>query len=507
MKLFAQGDCSRVAGLQEFCGRAYILGSVLGESVWGKGKKKVDRMECTKFDIMIIGSGPAGEATAMGAAKSGKRVAVVELNSAVGGNCTHVGTIPSKALRHSVKEINTFNSNAMFREIGEPKWLSFPNILKRAHSVITQQVQSHAHNYSRNRVTVYSGFGRFVDSHTIEVLHQGAVVEKITADQILIATGSRPYRPADVDFSHPRIYDSDTILAMKHTPRRMIIYGAGVIGCEYASIFSSMGVRVDLVDTRDRLLSFLDKEISDALSFHMRNNNVTIRHHEEYRAVTACDSGVSISLKSGKLIKADALLWANGRTGNTSGMGLESIGLQANNRGQLEVNDRYQTSVEHIYAAGDVVGWPSLASASYDQGRFVATYMTCQEGCLNLRSAPTGIYTIPEISSFGRTEEELTTDMVPYEVGKAFFSRVARAQITGETAGMLKLLFHRENRAVLGIHCFGDQASEIIHIGQTVMEQPEPHNSLDYFLNTTFNYPTMAEAYRMAALDGINRLA
>ncbi|MTI14293.1 Si-specific NAD(P)(+) transhydrogenase [Sansalvadorimonas verongulae] len=461
----------------------------------------------TNYDLIILGSGPAGEGAAMNAVKLGKRVAVVEQKRVVGGNCTHLGTIPSKALRHSVKQIYNFNNNPMFREIGEPRWFSFPNVLKNAYDVINQQVRSRTQYYSRNRISLYFGTGSFLDENTVEVVENNGNVERIAAKQILIATGSRPYRPADVDFSHPRIYDSDTILGLTHTPRRIIIYGAGVIGSEYASIFSSLGVLVDLVDTRDRLLSFLDKEVSDALSYHLRNNNVIIRNNEVYQKIEGTDDGVTLHLRSGKVIKANALLWANGRTGNTSELGLQNIGLEADSRGQLKVDEMYQTEVEGIYAAGDVIGWPSLASASYDQGRFAVTNIRNDSPVNTLSSVPTGIYTIPEISSLGKTEEELTAESVPYEVGKAFFSRLARAQITGETAGMLKILFHRETLEILGIHCFGDQASEIVHIGQAIMEQPGEQNTLNYFLNTTFNYPTMAEAYRVAALDGINRMA
>ncbi len=463
-------------------------------------------MATTHYDLIILGSGPAGEGAAMNAVKQGLRVAVVERKPVVGGNCTHQGTIPSKALRHAVQQIHNFNNNPMFREIGEPRWFSFDNVLKNARSVIKQQVESRTQYYSRNRIATYFGMGSFLDKNTIEVVTPNDTIECITATQILIATGSRPYRPNNVDFNHPGIYDSDTILQLDHTPRRMIIYGAGVIGSEYASIFSSLGVLVDLIDTRERLLNFLDKEVSGALGYHLRNNNVMIRHNETYQKIEGQDRGVTLHLKSGKVIKADALLWANGRTGNTMELMLENIGLEADGRGQLQVNEKYQTSVENIYAAGDVIGWPSLASASYDQGRFAAAHICGLSSVPCLSSVPTGIYTIPEISSLGKTEEELTREAIPYEVGKAMFSRIARAQITGETAGMLKILFHSDTLEVLGIHCFGDQASEIIHIGQVVMDQPEGYNTLHYFLNTTFNYPTMAEAYRIAALDGFNRL-
>ena len=463
-------------------------------------------MEGKQYDLVILGSGPAGEGAAMSAVKLGKKVAVVEQFNFVGGSCTHLGTIPSKALRHSVKQIMDFNTNTLFREIGDPRWFSFPKVLERAESVIQKQVQSRTMYYARNRIDLYFGRGIFLDEYTLEVTESGGNCERITGSRFLIATGSRPYHPPDVDFSHPRVFDSDTVLEMSTTPRRMIIYGAGVIGSEYASIFSGLGVLVDLVDTRERLLSFLDKEISDALSYQLRKMNVIIRHNEEFQQLETLDDCVILHLKSGKRLKADMLLWANGRAGNTWDMGLEQIGLSADSRGQLKVNDSYQTSVPHIYAAGDVIGWPSLASAAYDQGRFAAAHLCNSPDWRFVDEVPTGIYTIPEISSLGQTEEELTEAAVPYEVGKAFFSRLARAQITGEVVGMLKILFHRDTLEVLGIHCFGDQASEIVHIGQAVMGQEGEANTLRYFLNTTFNYPTMAEAYRVAALDGLNRL-
>lgn len=463
-------------------------------------------MPTHKYDLVIIGSGPAGEGAAMNAVKLGLKVAVIEQFDCVGGSCTHLGTIPSKALRHSVKQIMDFNTNPLFREISDPQWFSFPNVLKRAESVIQKQVQSRTMYYARNRIDLYFGHAEFTDQHTIKVINHGGNCDTLRGKHILISTGSRPYHPAGVDFDHPFIFDSDSILTLTSTPRRMIIYGAGVIGSEYASIFSGLGVLVDLIDTRECLLSFLDKEISDALSYQLRKMNVIIRHNEEFDALETLDDGVVMHLKSGKKIKADLLLWANGRSGNTSQLSLDKAGLSANKRGQLVVNDSYQTDVPHIYAAGDVVGWPSLASAAYDQGRSAAAHIANDANWYFVNDVPSGIYTIPEISSLGKTEEELTAEAIPYEVGKAFFSRLARAQITGEVVGMLKILFHRDTLEVLGIHCFGDQASEIVHIGQAVMRQSGKANTLRYFINTTFNYPTMAEAYRVAALDGLNRL-
>jgi NAD(P) transhydrogenase len=453
-------------------------------------------MAVYNYDVVVLGSGPAGEGAAMNAAKAGRKVAMVDSRRQVGGNCTHLGTIPSKALRHSVKQIIQFNTNPMFRAIGEPRWFSFPDVLKSAERVINKQVASRTAYYARNRVDVFFGSGSFADEQTIEVVCSNGAVEKLMAKQVIIATGSRPYRPADIDFSHPRIYDSDTILSLTHTPRKLIIYGAGVIGCEYASIFSGLGVMIELVDNREQLLSFLDSEISQGLSYHFSNNHVMVRHNEVYERVETRDHGVVLHLKSGKKIKADALLWCNGRTGNTDRLGLENIGIKVNSRGQIDVDEAYRTSVPTIYGAGDVIGWPSLASAAYDQGRSAAGSVVDNGSWRFVNDVPTGIY----------NEHELTQAQVPYEVGKAFFKGMARAQISGEPVGMLKILFHRETLQVLGVHCFGDQASEIVHIGQAIMNQPGELNTIKYFVNTTFNYPTMAEAYRVAAYDGLNRL-
>ena len=457
------------------------------------------------YDVVVIGAGPSGEGAAMNATKHGKRVAIIEDKPTVGGNCTHWGTIPSKALRHSVKQIITFNTNQMFRDIGEPRWFSFPRVLQNAQKVIGKQVKLRTQFYARNRVDLINGRASFIDSNRLEIRGNKSH-EVLHFKQAIIATGSRPYLPPDVDFRHHRIYNSDTILNLSHTPRTLIIYGAGVIGSEYASIFAGLGVKVDLINPGSRLLTFLDDEISDALSYHLRNNGVLVRHNEEYESVDGDDHGVVLSLKSGKKIRADAFLWCNGRSGNTEKLGLDNIGLTPNGRGQLAVDDHYRTEVENVYAAGDVIGWPSLASAAYDQGRSASSDIVKDDYFRLVSDVPTGIYTLPEISSVGKTERELTEAKVPYEVGQAFFKDLARAQITGDPVDMLKILFHRESRQLLGIHCFGDQAAEIVHIGQAIMNQEGEANSLNYFINTTFNYPTMAVAYRVAALNGLNRI-
>lgn len=458
------------------------------------------------YDLVVIGAGPAGEAAAINASKHGKKVAIIEDKSQVGGNCTHLGTIPSKALRHSVKQIIQFNTNPMFRDISGPGWFSFPQVLKTAERVIDKQVKLRTAFLARNRITLYTGRARFADKNTVDVFEGNTASSRLHAKSVVIATGSSPWRPSNIDFTHPRVYDSDTILTLKHTPRTIVIYGAGVIGCEYASIFSGLGVKVDLIHPGDQLLNFLDDEISDALSYHLRDKGVLIRHNEQFGSLEVNERFVTMVMVSGKKVKADAFLWAAGRSGNTQGLGLETIGLETNSRGQIEVDNQYRTAVENVFAVGDVIGWPSLASAAYDQGRSAAASIAAPEEFRYVDSVPTGIYTIPEISSVGKTEKQLTEEKVPYEIGQAFFKNIARAQITSEGVGMLKILFHRQTLEILGIHCFGDQAAEIIHIGQAIMEQKGEGNTLEYFVNTTFNYPTMAEAYRVAALNGLNRL-
>jgi NAD(P) transhydrogenase len=464
-------------------------------------------MKAKHFDCIVIGAGPAGEGAAMKLAKAGRQVGVIEAYTQVGGGCTHWGTIPSKALRHSIQMLADYRRNPLFQHTLDQVDVEFPDLLRAADSVIHEQVRTRYRHYQRNRVEVIFGRARFIDPHHLEVLRPDGVADLLRADHFVIATGSRPYHPPDLDFGHPRVLDSDSVLRLAHTPRSVTIYGAGVIGCEYASVFVNLGAKVNLVNTRDRLLSFLDDEITDALSYHLRNQGVVIRHDETSERVEPTDDGVVLHCRSGKKFKTDVLLWANGRTGNTQDMGLEEIGLTPNQRGQLDVNQSYQTALPHVYAVGDVAGPPALASASYDQGRFVGAHIADGQCDWSLvEEFPTGIYTVPEISSVGRTERELTARQVPYEVAQAQFRTLARAQITGHTVGMLKLLFHRETLEILGIHCFGEQASEIIHIGQAIMSQKGMANTLEYFAETTFNYPTMAEAYRVAALNGLNRL-
>lgn len=462
-------------------------------------------MTTRRFDVVVIGSGPGGEGAAGQLAAAGLSVAVIEEHPEVGGGCVHWGTIPSKTLRHQIQMLYDYRRNPLFQQSARSLKVDYPRLLDTAQQVAAAQVTIKYQDYARQNIEIIHGRARFTSPNEIEI-SQADGTESCQADRFIIATGSRPYQPDNIDFSHARVLDSNRVLQMGYSPDSIIIYGAGVIGCEYASIFSNLGIDVTLINTRDQLLGFLDDEITDALSYTLRKRGCRIKHNETFKQVETTDSDVTLTCESGQVTRADVLLWANGRTGNTDNMGLEAMGIDINHRGQIEVDGNFRTGVEHIYAVGDVVGSPALASASFDQGRFVASCMTDSiNGMKLIEDIPTGIYTTPEISCLGRTEKELTSQKIPFEVGRAHFESIARAQITGHATGMLKLLFNRETLEILGIHCFGEQASEIIHIGQAIMSQPSPHNSLEYFARTTFNYPTMAEAYRIAAIDGLNR--
>jgi NAD(P) transhydrogenase len=453
------------------------------------------------FDLFVIGTGPGGEGAAMQACKGGLRVGIAERYRQIGGGCTHWGTIPSKALRYTITNTTNVLKNPVFRELGIQASPTMEQLRRGTAAIIGKQVSMRQSFYDRNDVPIYSGQARFVDEHTVSIDNG----ERIRSKAFVIATGTRPYRPPGVDFDHPRVYDSDTVLAMEEKPNSITVYGAGVIGTEYASMFRNLGIKVNLVNTRGGLLEFLDDEIIDALAYHLRDQGVVIRHNETFDRIEGHDDGVILHLESGKLLKTDVLLWANGRSGNTEDLGLQNVGLEVNSRGQLEVDEQFQTAKPHIYAVGDVIGFPSLASAAYSQGRAAGMHLLGRkDGNLRLDDIPIGIYTSPEISSVGKTERELTAARIPYEVGQSQFKSLARAQIMGTTVGMLKLLFHRETLKILGVHCFGANASEIVHIGQAVMDSEDL--TLEYFIETTFNYPTMAEAYRVAALNGYNRL-
>jgi len=463
--------------------------------------------ESLEYDFVVIGTGPGGEGAAMKAAKAGKRVAAIEQFTRVGGACINWGTIPSKALRRAIYHMDLISQSPVYKRLDVAPDFSLPEMLQNTAEIVDMQAEMRQNFYDRNDVALIPGRARFVDAHTIHVENGDGGKKVIKAAAFVIATGARPYRPKDLDFNHPRIRDSNTILTMDYTPKTVAVYGAGVIGCEYASMLRVMRCKLTLINTKDRLLDFLDEEITDALSYHFADKGIRIMHQEEYEKIEAHNDYVAIHLKSGKQVKADVLVWTAGRMGNSDDMGLETVGVVTDKRGNIQVNRNFQTAQPHIYAVGDIVGPPGLASASYDQGRFVAThYVDPTTDRKLIEDIPAGIYTLPEISCLGKTEAQLTAEKVPYEVAKAKFNTLARAQITGQKVGMLKMLFHRETLALLAIHCFGENAAEIIHIGQAIMSQPPPNNTIEYFVSTTFNYPTMAEAYRVAALDGMERL-
>ncbi len=460
----------------------------------------------TLYDLIIVGSGPAGEGAAMMAAKHGKRVLVVEKHPFVGGGCTHWGTIPSKTIRQAIVSlINLYKLPYVGQEYFDNHY-TFKELIDMSQNVIKTQVSIRENHYERNQVSILIGTASFVDDKTLRVVHENKD-QLYRAPHYILATGSSPYHDPQVNFSHPLILDSNTVLNLNETPRSICICGAGIIGVEYACIFKSLGIKVDIINNRKRVMDFLDDEITDAFNYHMRDIGVVIRNNEVIQSVDTNHDSIVVHLESGKSIRHQYLLWAQGRVGNTNELEIKTAGLEANKRGYIKVNENYQTKISHIYAVGDLTGWPSLAGTAYDQGRIASAHI-CQlsDHPARLGIFPTGIYTTPEISCIGKNEKELTSEKIPYEVGKANFKSVAKAQILGDTTGVLKILFHRQTKEILGIHCFGRQAADVIHIGQAIMKAPPPHNTIDYFIETTFNYPTMAEAYRIAAYNGLNRL-
>ena len=450
------------------------------------------------YDIVVIGTGPGGEGASMQAAKSGRKIAAVERFARIGGGCTHWGTIPSKALRFAIFRMTEVNNNRLVRDAGIVLNFDFPQLLKSSMAVIDQQVDLRHSFYDRNHVPMYCGQAKFIDANTIEVSESHEGRQRIHADSFVIATGSRPYRPPDVDFNHPRVFDSDTILNLSHTPQSITVYGAGVVGCEYASMFRNLGVKVNLVNTRGQLLEFLDDEIVDALAYSMRERGVVIRHREEYEKVEGRDDSVVLSLKSGKQIKSDILLWANGRTGNSDEMGLEALGIVPNNRGHIPVNADFQTTAPHVYAVGDVIGWPSLASAAYDQGRYAASHCIfgkCERALIE--DIPTGIYTSPEIAWVGRTEQQLKADGVAYKAGTFPFLANGRARALGDTTGMVKFLADATTDEILGVHIVGPMASELISEAVVAMEFKA---SAEDIARICHAHPSLSEATKEAAL-------
>jgi NAD(P) transhydrogenase len=462
------------------------------------------------YDLVVIGSGPAGQRAAIQAAKLGKKTALVERRAVLGGVCINTGTIPSKTLREAVLYLSGYRLRGIYGESYTVKQnITIEDLLLRVEHVIRHEIDVTRHQLLRNGVAVFNAEASFIDPHTVRLgLVDGSGEKVVSAAKFVIATGTEATREPHIPFDGQNILVSDDILGLKRLPRTLAIIGAGVIGCEYASIFATLGIRVTLVDREHRLLPFVDREVVEALDYHLRERRMTLWLGESVTGIERVENGttthVRIHLASGKQIVAEKALYSIGRTGATAGLNLPAAGLQPDGRGRLKVDSTYQTEVPDIYAAGDIIGFPSLASTSMEQGRLAA----CHAFGVEAQSAPAlfpyGIYTIPEISFVGRNEEELTQQNVPYEVGKATYSEIARGQIIGDDIGMLKLLFHRDSRELLGVHIIGESASELVHIGQAVLTFG---GKIDYFIRNVFNYPTLAEGYKNAAFDGINRLA
>ncbi|HWE49312.1 MAG TPA: Si-specific NAD(P)(+) transhydrogenase [Bryobacteraceae bacterium] len=455
------------------------------------------------YDMIVIGSGPAGQRAAIQAAKWGKQVALVEKREVIGGVCINTGTIPSKTMREAVMHLsgicyqNVYGINYRVKERISMEDLSF-----RVQHVIKSEVDVTQAQLSRNNINVLSGQASFVDSTHIEVenAHGKTLYE---APFVIVATGTKPAASPLVKINGLNIINSDQILSMPEIPRTLVVVGGGVIGVEYACMFAALGVRVILVEKRPRLLEFADTEIVEALSYHLRDNRVTMRMNEEVESVEEHPTGVVANLKSKKKISCDALLYAVGRQGNVDELNLAAAGIGADARGRIKVDEDFRTAQPNVFAVGDVIGFPSLASVSMEQGRVAAGRAFGIPVQSKPAHYPYGIYTIPEISFIGRTEEQLTDEDVPYEVGVAYYREIARGQIRGDTTGRLKIIFHRETRKLLGVHIIGEGASELLHIGQAVMILD---GTMDYFVDTVFNYPTLAECYKAAAFNGLNKL-
>jgi NAD(P) transhydrogenase len=456
------------------------------------------------YDLIVIGSGPGGQRAAIQGAKAGKRIAVVEKQHAVGGVCINTGTIPSKTMREAVLHLSGFYSKNFYGSNYNVKDnVTIADLNFRVQRVIENEVAVTKDQLKRNGVDVIYGFGKFIDPHHLRVENTNGYSE-IEGQYFVIATGTKPAANPKVPINGRNIINSDQILTMPQLPRTLIVVGGGVIGVEYACMFATLGVRVIIVEKRPRLLEFADTEMVEALMYHMRDQRATLRLNEEVASVEESPDGkVAANLASNKRIVADALLYAVGRQGNVDQLDLAAAGIQGDDRGRVKVDADFRTSQPHIFAVGDVIGFPSLASVSMEQGRVAAGRAFGLQLQTDPESYPYGIYTIPQISFIGKTEEQLTDADVPYEVGVAYYREIARGQITGHTDGRLKLLFHRETLELLGVHIFGEDAAELLHIGQAVFKL---RGKITYFINTVFNYPTLAECYKTAAFNGLNRL-
>lgn len=456
------------------------------------------------YDLLVIGTGPAGQKAAVQAAKLGKKVGIIERKEVVGGVCINTGTIPSKSFREAILYLSGFRQRNFYgADYRLKQTITIVDLAFRCQHVIANEIQIVQNQMGRNRVDMLFGTASFVDPHRLHIQQTSGSVEH-TADFIVIAVGTEPARPPDVPFDGSTVIDTDGILTLTRIPTSMVIVGGGVIGTEYASILATMGVAVTLIDKRPRLLEFMDAEIITVLQQQMKGIGVSLYHDEEVVAIRKDSDGqIHVTLKQARAVTAETLMYAIGRVGATRELNLSAVGIIPDNRGRLTVNEHFQTSLPHVYAAGDVIGFPALASTSMQQGRHASCHAFGHPDRTDTALLPYGIYSIPEMSMVGRTEEDLTKADVPYGVGIARYREIARGQLIGDDRGMLKLLFNRQTRELLGVHAIGEGATELIHIGQAVMAN---HGKIDYFIDTVFNYPTLAECYKVAALDGVNRL-
>ncbi len=456
------------------------------------------------FDLLIIGSGPGGQKAAIAAAKLERRVAVVERPNMLGGVCLNTGTIPSKTLREAILYLTGIDQREMYGSSYRVKdEITIADLTARTTHVVTRENDVVRSQLARNRVTVLQGTARFISPSEIEIAERDRT-RKVSADTFIIATGTGPARPDSVAFDDRTVIDSDGIINLQSVPRSMVVAGAGVIGIEYASMFAALGTKVTVVERRDRMLEFCDLEVVEALKYHLRDLAVTFRFGETVSSVERHPEGAIAMLRSGKKIPADTVLYSAGRQGMTDELDLSAAGLAADDRGRIKVDEYFRTTVPHIYAVGDVIGFPALAATSMEQGRMAALH-ACGEPVhiSNQQLQPIGIYSIPEISFIGRTEDQLTADCVPFEVGVSRYRELARGQIIGDSYGVLKLLVSPADGKLLGVHVFGTGATELVHIGQAVMGCG---GTIEYLVDAVFNYPTLAESYKVAALDATNKM-
>lgn len=455
------------------------------------------------YDLVVIGSGPAGQRAAVQAAKLDKRVAIIERNFHVGGVSVHTGTIPSKTVREAVLYLTGFKQRG-FYGLGhrERQHITPEDVLERVKKTLVNQVEVMRNQLSRNGIDVINGTARFLDTNTLEVEHSAGELETLHSDKILLAVGTKPFRPTHIPFDGECIFDSDEILHFTKMPKTLTVIGGGVIGVEFATVFSALDVVVTLVEARNSILDFCDNEIIDEFQYKLRSRGMTLRLEESVKDIKKVNGKVITTLDSGKILQSDMLLFAAGRTGATDSLHLEKAGLSADHRGRIHVNDTFQTHTPNIYAAGDIIGFPSLSATSMVQGRLAACHMFNHSFSNKLEFFPYGIYAVPEISMVGATEKELKEKGVPYESGIARFQELARGQILGLSDGLLKMLFSIEDRKLLGVHIVGEGATELIHVGQAVITLG---GTLDYFIDSAFNYPTLAEAYKVAALNALNK--